>query len=171
MKQILKHSFEAVSLLTTNNGMLDVTIVPAFNQPDWLIPSSLILSVDDYNERTATYEWQQQKVVVCHLLPQDQIPDTMIVLEGNTADHRLALQTAGALQYLQVRISEVKDIEVPEEFNTLEQIDKIDSDKTALPFDENVMLSYLFQMVMINDNAYLVPDLDKIAHQLVDLDS
>jgi len=171
MKQILKHSFEAVSLLTTNNGMLDVTIVPAFNQPDWLIPSSLILSVDDYNERTATYEWQQQKVVVCHLLPQDQIPDTMIVLEGNTADHRLALQTAGALQYLQVRISEVKDIEVPEEFNTPEQIDKIDSDKTALPFDENVMLSYLFQMVMINDNAYLVPDLDKIAHQLVDLDS
>ncbi len=171
MKQILKHSFEAVSLLTTNNGMLDVTIVPAFNQPDWLIPSSLILSVDAYNERTATYEWQQQKVVVCHLLPQDQIPDTMIVLEGNTADHRLALQTAGALQYLQVRISEVKDIEVPEEFNTPEQIDKIDSDKTALPFDENVMLSYLFQMVMINDNAYLVPDLDKIAHQLVDLDS
>ena len=171
MKQILKHSFEAVSLLTTNNGMLDVTIVPAFNQPDWLIPSSLILSVDDYNERTATYEWQQQKVVVCHLLPQDKIPDTMIVLEGNTADHRLALQTAGALQYLQVRISEVKDIEVPEEFNTPEQIDKIDSDKTALPFDENVMLSYLFQMVMINDNAYLVPDLDKIAHQLVDLDS
>ena len=171
MKQILKHSFEAVSLLTTNNGMLDVTIVPAFNQPDWLIPSSLILSVDDYNERTATYEWQQQKVVVCHLLPQGKIPDTMIVLEGNTADHRLALQTAGALQYLQVRISEVKDIEVPEEFNTPEQIDKIDSDKTALPFDENVMLSYLFQMVMINDNAYLVPDLDKIAHQLVDLDS
>ena len=171
MKQILKHSFEAVSLLTTNNGMLDVTIVPAFDQPDWLIPSSLILSVDDYNERTATYEWQQQKVVVCHLLPQDQMPDTMIVLEGNTTDHRLALQTAGELHHRQVRISEVKDIDVPEQFNSSKHADNIDSDKTALPFDENVMLSYLFQTVMIDDTAYLVPDLDKIAHQLVDLDS
>ena len=55
MKQILKHSFEAVSLLTTNNGMLDVTIVPATDQPDWLIPSSLILSVDDDIEHTWTY--------------------------------------------------------------------------------------------------------------------
>ncbi|MER1973622.1 MAG: hypothetical protein ABS880_07625, partial [Psychrobacter alimentarius] len=68
MKKILKHSFEAVSLLTTNNGMLDVTIVPAFNQPDWLIPSSLILSVDDYDERTSLYNWQQQDVVVFHFL-------------------------------------------------------------------------------------------------------
>lgn len=56
MKQILKHSFEAVSLLTTNNGMLDVTIVPASNQPDWIIPSSLILSVDDYQERISKYQ-------------------------------------------------------------------------------------------------------------------
>ena len=59
MKNILKHSFEAVSLLTTNNGMLDVTIVPAFNQPDWVIPSGLILSVDDHQAYASRYEWQQ----------------------------------------------------------------------------------------------------------------
>ena len=55
MKQILKHSFEAVSLLTTNNGMLDVTVVPAVNQPDWIIPSSLILSVEECSEHTDSY--------------------------------------------------------------------------------------------------------------------
>jgi len=33
------------------------------------------------------------------------------------------------------------------------------------------MLSYLFQTVMIEDKVYLVPDLDKIAHQLVDASS
>ncbi|ERL56022.1 hypothetical protein [Psychrobacter aquaticus] len=164
MKQILKHSFEAVSLLTTSKGMLDVTIVPAFNQPDWLIPSSLILSVDDYAERVSTYDWQQQAVVVFHLLPQDQSPEKMLVLEGNTSDHRLALQTAGELQQLQVRISEVKDIDTPEQLN------HTDIDKTVVPVNENVVLSYLFQTVTIDGKTYLVPDLDKIAHHLIDLD-
>lgn len=165
MKQILKHSFEAVSLLTTSKGMLDVTIIPAFNQPDWLIPSSLILSVDDYEERISTYDWQQQAVMVFHLLPQDQPPEKIIVLEGNTSDHRFALQTAGELHQLPVRISEVKDIEISEQFNDT------DIDKTVLSVNENVVLSYLFQTVTIDDKTYLVPDLDKIAHQLIDLDS
>lgn len=165
MKQILKHSFEAVSLLTTTNGTLDVTIVPAFNQPDWVVPSSLILSVDEYDERTSTYYWQEQEVVVFHLLPQDEAVEKVIILEGNTSEHRLALQTAGDLRQLQVRISEVKDIEVPENF------DKTNINETAVSFNENVMLSYLFQTVMIEDKVYLVPDLDKIAHQLVDASS
>jgi len=165
MKQILKHSFEAVSLLTTTNGMLDVTIVPAFNQPDWVIPSSLILSVDEYDERTSTYHWQEQEVAVFHLLPQDEAVDKIIVLEGNTSEHRLALQTAGELHQLQVRISEVKDIEVPE------NVDRTNINETEVPFNENVMLSYVFQTVMIEDKVYLVPDLDKIAHQLVDASS
>lgn len=165
MKQILKHSFEAVSLLTTTNGTLDVTIVPAFNQPDWVVPSSLILSVDEYDERTSTYHWQEQEVAVFHLLPQDEAVDKIIVLEGNTSEHRLALQTAGELHQLQVRISEVKDIEVPE------NVDRTNINETEVPFNENVMLSYVFQTVMIEDKVYLVPDLDKIAHQLVDVSS
>ncbi|MGP4972729.1 hypothetical protein ACTXIP_03635 [Psychrobacter alimentarius] len=168
MKKILKHSFEAVSLLTTNNGMLDVTIVPAFDQPDWLIPSSLILSVDDYDERTSLYDWQQQDVVVFHLLPKNETPDKMIVLEGNTSSHRLALQTAGELQQLQARIAEVKDIELPESFNDTKIAD---NSEAMIPLDENVVLSYLFQAVMIDDKVYLVPDLDNIAYQLIDLDS
>ena len=166
MRQILKHSFEAVSLLTTNNGMLDVTIIPAFDQPDWIIPSSLILSVDDYSEYAAMYEWQQQ-VAVFHLLPRDQTPDKMVVLEGNTSAHRIALQTSGELRQLQARISEVKDIELPEHF--IEPNSNIDTVYERV--QENVVLSYLFQAVMIDDTLYLVPDLDKIAHQLVDLDS
>ncbi len=168
MKKILKHSFEAVSLLTTNNGMLDVTIVPAFNQPDWLIPSSLILSVDDYDKRTALYEWQQQDVAVFHLLPENETPDKMIVLEGNTSSHRVALQTAGELQQLQARIAEVKDIELPESFNDTKSVD---NSEVMIPLDENVVLSYLFQAVMIDHTVYLVPDLDNIAYQLIDLNS
>ena len=167
MKQILKHSFEAVSLLTTNNGMLDVTIVPAVDQPDWIIPSSLILSVDEYSEHTWNYEWQQQEVAVFHLMPRYQTPEKMIVLEGNTSAHRIALQTAGELRQLQARISDVKDIDLPEHF--IKTDDKIDDVQERV--QEDVVLSYLFQTVMIDNTLYMVPDLDKIAHQLVDLDS
>ena len=167
MKQILKHSFEAVSLLTTNNGMLDVTIVPAVDQPDWIIPSSLILSVDECSEHTWNYEWQQQEVAVFHLMPRYQTPDKMIVLEGNTSAHRIALQTAGELRQLQARISDVKDIDLPEHF--IKTDDKIDDVQERV--QEDVVLTYLFQTVMVDNTLYMVPDLDKIAHQLVDLDS
>lgn len=193
MNQIRKHTFEAVSLLTADNGMLEVTVVPAMNQPDWLIPSSLILTVNAYDERIWTYLWQQQEVAVFHLMPREQTPDKLIVLEGNTTVHRMALQTAGELRELKVRISDVKDIELParyisvaisnidnnkakdDGFNIYQQaragLDDNKTDAVEEHFRENVVLSYLFQTVVINDIPYLVPDLDKIAHQLVDLDS
>lgn len=193
MNQIRKHTFEAVSLLTADNGMLEVTIVPAMNQPDWIIPSSLILSVDDYDERIWTYLWQQQEVSVFHLLPREQTPDKLIVLEGNTTVHRLALQTAGELHVLKVRISDVKDAELPQRYIN-KAISNVDDNKAkdqslniyqptsvgaennkrdivAEHFRENVVLSYLFQTIVIDDTPYLIPDLDKIAHQLVNLDS
>ena len=165
MKQILKHSFEAVSLLTTNNGMLDVTIVPAVNQPDWIIPSSLILSVNESQQQVSRYDWQQQDLAVFNLLLQNQTPEKMIVLEGNTTDHRFALQTAGDLRQLQARISEVKDVETPEQFSTTNGKDREEY------FDKNDISSYLYQTVMIDDEIYLVPDLDKIAYHLIDSDS
>ena len=192
MSQIKKHSFEAVSLLTTSKGVLDVTIIPAMNQPDWIVPSSLILGVEAHEERIWTHIWNQQEVSVFHLLPSDEPVDKLVILEGNTVVHRLALQTRGELQQLQVRISDVKDTELPEEdldiaisnidwnlieegnFNihhpTTESKYFTNSNIVEERVKENVVISYMFQTVMINDVAYLVPDLDKIAHQLVDLD-
>ncbi|GAA0317102.1 hypothetical protein [Psychrobacter aestuarii] len=190
MSQIRKHTFEAVSLLSADNGLLDVTVVPAKNQPDWLVPSSLILSVDDYQERIWTYLWQDQEVAVFHLLPRGHQPDKLVVLEGNTDVHRLALQTAGELDSFTVRIADVKDIELPEQYQVVaaDNIEKNrqnksgnifresasqdnNNDALAEQLRENVLISYLFQTVMVNDQIYLVPDLDKIAHNMVDLDS
>ncbi|WP_243453212.1 hypothetical protein [Psychrobacter coccoides] len=189
----MKHSFEAVSLLTTSKGMLEVTVIPALNQPDWIIPSSLILSVDAYDEHILTYLWQQQEVAVFHLVPDDQQVDTIIVLEGNTVAHRLALQTAGEIRQMQVRISDVEDAELPDVYRQQAQsnsaaihsseegsqhqqsasdgFNDTELEVTANRFRENVVTSYMFQTVMIDNVHYLVPDLDKIAHQLVDLDS
>lgn len=191
MNQIRKHTFEAVSLLTADNGLLEVTLIPAMNQPDWIVPTSLILSIEPYYERIWTYLWQEnQEVAVFHLLPRDEAPDTMIILEGNTSVHRIALQTRGDTQNIQVRISDVKDVELPQEYMTMAMtnmdvnkkrdedfgffapvVTDGDNNKVEERFRENVVVSYLFQTVMINNEYYLVPDLDKIAHQLVDLDS
>ena len=192
MSQVRKHTFEAISLLTTDNGLFEVTVIPAKNQPDWLIPSSLILSVDSYHERIWTYLWQAQEVSVFHLLPRDTNPDKLIVLEGNTDVHRIALQTKGELDSFMVRISEVKDIDLPEEYQTASAINieknrqkysqnifrkstDTDTDNNnhvvGEHLGENVVLSYMYQAVMVADTVYLVPDLEKIAHHLVDLDS
>ena len=168
MNQILKHTFEAISVLTTEKGMLEVTIIPANNQPDWIIPSSLILSVNDYQKRIDRYLWQQQQLAVFHLQPYEQSLDKIIVLEGNTAEHRIALQTMGELRHIQVRISDVHDMPLPQEYQH-RAITSVNADTDHNQVTENELMSYLFQTVMIDEILYLIPDLDKVSHQLIHL--
>lgn len=159
-----KHKFEPVSLLTAEHGTLTLCVIPAHNQPDWLVPQEMVLSVDDFDERIWTYLWHgrfMQEVAVYHLVGRDMPVDKLVVLEGNTDVHRLALQTAGEIGTLTVRISDVKDAPLPEELRAKMLVDGFASTD----------LHYLFQTVRIHDKLYLVPDLDSIAHNLVDLDS
>lgn len=37
--------------------------------------------------------------------------------------------------------------------------------------NEDNRLDYMYQAVLMNDNIYIVPELDLISHRLVDLDS
>lgn len=166
MRKIQKHSFEAVSLLTVENGFLDVTIIPAKNQPDWLVPTSLIMSVESYDERIWTYLWNNQEVAVYHLIPKGEVPDKLIILEGNTEVHRPALQTKGELRQKSVAISDVKDIELPQNIQ-----EHMMAHIPSLINNEDNRLDYMYQAVLMNDNIYIVPELDLISHQLVDLDS
>ncbi|MFC6204593.1 hypothetical protein ACFPZK_07720 [Psychrobacter urativorans] len=192
MDQIIKHSFEAVSLLTTARGRLDVTMIPAYNQPDWLIPSSLILAIDSCQQWTDHYLWQQQQLPVFHLQAPEQAVDKIIIIEGNTAKQRMALQTAGELRQIQLCISEVRDIVLPKHYQQTSTADSIaDStietsyqsytssgptiERNALDnnagdyqqLTEENIISYLLQTVMIDEQPYLIADLDKIAHQLL----
>ena len=188
MDQIIKHSFEAVSLLTTARGRLDVTMIPAYNQPDWLIPSSLILAIDSYQQWTDRYLWQQQQLPVFHLQAPEQAVDKIIIIEGNTDKQRMALQTAGELRQIQLCISEVRDIVLPKHYqqtstadSTIETsyqsytssgptIERNALDNNAGDYqqltEENI-ISYSFQTVMVDEQPYLIADLDKIAHQLL----
>lgn len=184
MNQIKKHAFEAVSLLTAANGMLKATIIPAINQPDWIVPSSLILdSIDDSEEdsrqdvdKAKFYLWQQQPVAVFRLLPTDQLANSVFILEGNSVEQRLALKTKGQSREIEVSISEVQDCELPKKYRATTQslINDSDANTTNTNTDldaevvsEDQLSSYLFQTILINETVYMVPDLDKIAHQLV----
>ncbi len=179
MNKIEKHSFEAVSLLTAANGMLAATVIPALNQPDWIVPSSLILDSIEYkgedNSGSASgikyYSWQQQQIAVFHLLPKAQLADSVVILEGNSVEQRLALKTIGQPRQIEVSISEVQDCELPQQYSVRadniinDSNDELNEDLVS----EDLLYSYLFQAISIDDTVYMVPDLDKIAHQLVTL--
>lgn len=177
-----KHQFEAVSLLTTQHGLLDVAIVPCVGQYDWLIPSSMVLSIDPFTDRIWNYLWKGHDLSVFNLCDDTTQPEKLIVLEGNTDVHRFALQVAGEVGSMQLRISDVADIELNDK--SLQQEDLLSGaadllhgismptsgddsdDKGGL----SSRLAYIFQMVKVNDKTFIIPDLDYIAHQLVDLD-
>lgn len=170
MRQMQKHSFEAVSLLTVEDGVLEVSVIPAIGQPDWLVPTALILNIEHYEERIWTYLWkngeQLQEVAVYRLIPKEVPADKLVILEGNTDVHRLALQTAGEITNLRLRISDVKDVNLSEEELLL-----MKQSMPALPVSQNSQENYLYQAVEVAGELYIVPDLDLIAHHLVDLDS
>lgn len=166
MNKIQKHQFEPVSLLTAEHGTLEVTAIPAIGQPDWLVPTALIMGVEEYQERIWTYLWRGQEVAVYHLIPKDIEADKLIILEGNTDVHRLALQTVGELTTKRVRISDVKDITLDEE-----ELAGIRLSASSLPNLKDSQESYLYQAVTLDGETYVVPDLDLIVHHLVDLDS
>lgn len=157
MSQIRKHSFEAVSLLTAENGQLEVVMLPVHAQSAWVVPKMMILATVDSSERLWGYEWEGHEVPVLHLLPESQTPSHLVILEGNTTAHRVAVQIAGDIQSRWVRISDVKDI----------GLNELISDDS----EEAVKLPYIYQPVQIDEVAYVVPDIDSIAHQLIDLDS
>lgn len=166
MRKIQKHQFEPVSLLTAERGIIEVTIIPAIGQPNWLVPTALIMSVDEYHERIWTYLWRGQEVSVYHLVPKDIEADKLVILEGNSDVHRLVLQTTGELMTKRVRISDVTDVTLSDE-----EMAGIWLSTPNLPNHEQKQESYLYQAVMLDGAIHVVPDLDLIAHRLVDLDS
>lgn len=165
-----KHRFEAVSLLTPQNGMLKVSVIPALGQPDWLVPSALILDVQPCHEHLWNYTWQHQngsqELPVYPLMPKELPVDKMIILEGNTDAHRLALQSMGEIHTMRVKISDVKDSELSQE-----ELANFNSSIPHALVPDDSSQSYIYQAVTIGQELYIVPDLDLLVHRLVDLDS
>lgn len=155
--KVNKHTFEAVSLLILNKGQIEVTVIPVEGQLDWIVPSNMILEVVDLSERIWMYQWNHCDIAVYHLLESDSQPTKLVILEGSSDVHRVGLQITGELTQKQVGISQVKDLDA-------------ETSDISLSLESNPDAYYIFQQVWVDDVAYIVPDLDELAHRLVDLD-
>lgn len=161
-----KHHFKAVSLLTAGKGFLKISIIPAIGQPDWIVPSALILDTVATNEPTKQYSWQHQQgsqiMPVYPLVPEGVLADTMVILEGSTDEQRLALHAKGDIQTMRVRILEVKDVNLNEE--------ELANIKSSIPkaLLKSKKEHFVYQAVTIGDELYIIPDLDAITEAFLD---
>lgn len=138
--------FETGNLLTVNTGALEVTSIPVEKGLDWLIPSSLVLNTQPYDEKVEHYSWLDTKIVVYSKLSGDRAPKTMIVIESSYQNQPIGLIVSGQPKIHQIKISDIKDIE-------LTGIDQADS--------------YVFQAVELADNTYIIPNIQELSDDLI----
>lgn len=173
-----------VGVLSITTGQLDIARIPSSTSPDWIVPKALILTIDQFYERIWTYIWRGQEVPVYHLLPKGTEPTHLVVLESVTDIHRLALQIQGEVSFHSVRIADLKDADevtyqahlathYPALLTALnESTDMIiTSSRSPSLADYSLQHAYIFQPVILKGELCVVPDLDKLSHFLVDLDS
>lgn len=141
-------SLKISPLLMLNQGGLNITIIPRGTQPDWIVPSALILDSMACSERVSSYEWQQQPLAVYSLLLTNAAPTTVVILQGSSEQQRLGLLIEGALTERYIQVSDIKDLDTS----------PISTASTAPNF--------VFQEVILDQQVFVVPDLAKLAKML-----
>lgn len=210
------NELKSLSLLSATTGQLEIARIPVVDKPDWIIPRTLILDVVPFTERIWNYLWQaddstktintskinnpeilermlKQEIAVYHLFPKGLTPKNIIIVESFTDVHRIALQIVGDVQYHQIRIADLKDVEngassendkhqlpnnIPHLLDTGDSTLTNPEQTPASPAVDNrnlapqsVEQTFIFQPVIFQGELCVVPDLDKLSHYLVDLDS
>lgn len=172
---------ENIGILSVTTGQLDIARIPVMGAPDWIVPRSLILSIEPYQERIWNYLWRGQDVAVYHLLPKTETPDRLVIIESVTDVHRIALQIQGNVTYHSVRIADLKDAD---ETTYRQTMADLYPNRSVVTSNEAVtepmkpstkpqinQQEFVFQPVMFEDDLCVIPDLDSLSHFLVDLDS
>lgn len=173
--QIQPSSLTANTLVNVNQGVLDATLIPAVGQPDWILPTALILAVEPADVQQTTldnncfdYLWRpeadhqlkqqseqqsidtqdkSQTIKVYALTPTLEKVDTILVLEGENNDARLGLLIQGELAQRQIKLSDIKDIEPTE--------------AEGLNIEHSA--DFVFQLVSVQQQVCIVPDLTALA--------
>ena len=152
------------------------------------------------NQSCDTKKIAKQDIPLYHLFPKSMTPSNIVILESFTDVHRLGLQIVNEVQYHQIRIADLKDADttasqendnqqlptdVVHLFNTSDStlvddsnLDITTDTQNTHPLEDTrnlapqaVEQSFIFQPVMFRGELCVVPDLDKLSHYLVDLDS
>lgn len=176
---------EHLGILSVTTGQLEIARIPVVDAPDWIVPKELILAIEPYHDRIWNFLWQGQDVSVYHLLPKTEQAEFIVVLESVTDVHRIGLQIQGDVTFHSVRISELKDVDGATYQQTLESFyphilekQRLEKQRQQEQLEKNQLSAYqpteqdyVFQAVMFENEVCIIPDLDKMSHFLVDLDS
>jgi hypothetical protein len=135
---------QTISLLTTTTGLVDIYLVAIAGEPEWVIPQNLVLEISQIDAQATTIEWEGQAIPIQSFLPDGyQGLGTLVVLEGQDDQHRIGVLTQATPKSMRIRISSLHDT------------------------NDAMVLPYAYQKVLLDQNLYQVPDIDRLTAQLV----
>lgn len=130
---------QAMSLLTTTTGFVDVYIIEAHEQLSWLVPQNLVLAALSADGRPRQIEWRDKILPVLAInSPGNQKPVALVV-QGIKDQHLFALLIDKMPDTGRIRISSLRDMDM-----------------------EPVSEVFSFQIVKMEDKLYQVPDFDRL---------
>lgn len=130
---------QAMSLLTTTTGFVDVYIINAYEQLSWLIPQNLVLAALSAEAGLKSIEWREQQLPVLSLHDPKNNNPIALVIEALGGYQRFVLLIDKMPDTRRVRISSLHDIDM-----------------------EAVNETFSFQIVKMEEQLYQVPDFEKI---------
>lgn len=142
-------------LLMLNQGSMSVTFIPTSDTLPWVIPTALIIGIQACTVNLKQYEWQGHMLPVFSLLAKGAKPESLVILEGERDQQRIALLIQGQLRQQLIKITDIKDIE-NKTLATASSKNKNNGER-----------NYSYQQVSIGTDAYMVPDLKRLSKQLL----
>lgn len=136
---------QTISLLTTTTGMIDIYVLSVEGEPDWIVPQNLVLETLSIVTPATSVEWQGQQIPLKSLLGKKSPPVSafVVLLEAENDAARIGVVTAMPPTALRVRISNLRDT------------------------NDSQVLVNAYQKVLLADQLYQVPDLDRITTALL----
>ncbi|MFZ3193119.1 MAG: hypothetical protein WA154_07920 [Moraxellaceae bacterium] len=136
---------QTISLLTTTTGLIDIYALSAQGEPDWIVPQNLVLDTLSVPAKSTSVAWQGQQIPLKSLLGKAATTAEVfaVLLEADNDAARIGVLTAAPPKAMRVRISNLRDAN-----------------------DSQVLLN-AYQKVLLADELYQVPDLDRITNALL----
>ncbi len=136
---------QTISLLTTTTGLIDIYALSVQGEPDWIIPQNLVLDTVSVPAQSTSVAWQGQQIPLKSLLGKSpSVTEAFaVLLEADNDTARIGILTSVPPKPMRVRISNLRDTN-----------------------DSGVLLN-AYQKVLLEDQLYQVPDLERVTHALL----
>jgi|GEM_PF-3139610 len=136
---------QTISLLTTTTGLIDIYALTVQGEPDWIVPQNLVLETLSVPAKSTSVAWQGQQIPLKSLLGKAvTVTEAFaVLLEADNDAARIGVLTTEPPKPMRVRISNLRDA------------------------NDSQVLVNAYQKVMLADELYQVPDLDRISKALL----